>query len=95
MLTELSVLENVRQEPDPVSRVWHCRAQTLHRWYRRPAAMVTSSVWMSKKNYGEVGAKMQTVVWTYYGDEIPRWQLMEPNLQLITGCTNPWEFSLL
>ena len=21
-----------------------------------------------KENYGEVGAKMQTVVWTYYGD---------------------------
>lgn len=47
-------------------------------------------------NYGELGSRMQSVVWTYYGNDSTYTHAkapMAPSLQPTTGCTSPWASS--
>ena len=49
-------------------------------------------------DYGDLGANLQSVKWTFYGDDSTYTtpvKLMVQNLLLITGCINQWEFSLV
>lgn len=44
-------------------------------------------------NYGELGSRMQSVVWTYYGNDSTYTHAKAPtapSLQPTTGCTSPW-----
>ena len=48
------------------------------------------------KNYGDLGANMQAVKWTYYGNDthvLRHLPLTEQSLLLITGCIKVWESS--
>lgn len=47
-------------------------------------------------NYGELGSRMQSVVWTYYGNDSTYTHAKAPtapSLQPTTGCTSPWASS--
>ena len=50
------------------------------------------------EGYGALGAKMQAVKWTYYGNDSTRKNALQhlvQNLRQTTGCTKQWVFSLV